>query len=113
MLVDGGEIDGVRLLSPKTVRYMLHTDHLDGVRGPNYNAGEGYGWSLVNPVRVLPGTHSTPGNPGDVYWGGITGPRYVIDPTERLVIVAMFQAPSLRAHYYTIIRQMVYGAMVK
>jgi hypothetical protein len=37
----------------------------------------------------------------------------VIDPVERLVIVAMFQAPSLRAHYYTIIRQMVYAAMVK
>src|SRR5215204_5048418 len=31
MLANGGEIDGVRLLSPKTVRYMLHVDHLDGL----------------------------------------------------------------------------------
>ncbi len=30
-LANGGEIDGVRLLSPKTVRYMLHVDHLDGL----------------------------------------------------------------------------------
>lgn len=113
MLANGGEIDGVRLLSPKTVRYMLYVDHLEGVRGPHYNAGAGYGWGLVNPVRVAAGVHETPGNPGDLYWGGITGPRYVVDPAERLVIVAMFQAPSLRAHYYTLLRQMVYGAMLR
>jgi CubicO group peptidase (beta-lactamase class C family) len=113
MLANGGEIDGVRLLSPKTVRYMLHVDHLDGLRGPQYNAGAGYGWGLVNPVRTSAGVHETPGNMGDLYWGGITGPRYVVDPAERLVIVAMFQAPSLRAHYYTMLRQMVYGAMVR
>jgi CubicO group peptidase (beta-lactamase class C family) len=64
MLVNGGAIDGVRLLSPNTVRYMIHTDHLDGVRGPNYTAGEGYGWSLVNPVRIAAGMHATPRQSG-------------------------------------------------
>ena len=113
MLANGGEIDGVRLLSPKTVRFMLHTDHLAGLRGPRFNVDEGYGWGLVNPVRLATGAHTTPGAPGDAYWGGITGPRYMVDPTERLVVVAMFQAPSLRAHYYTVLRQMIYGAMVK
>ncbi|GJE60927.1 serine hydrolase domain-containing protein [Methylobacterium trifolii] len=113
MLANGGEIDGVRLLSPKTVRFMLHTDHLAGVRGPRNNVDEGYGWSLVNPVRLATGAHTTPGAPGDTYWGGITGPRYMIDPGERLVVVAMFQAPSLRGHYYAVLRQMIYGAMVK
>jgi CubicO group peptidase (beta-lactamase class C family) len=103
----------VRLLSPKTVRFMLHTDHLAGLRGPRFNVDEGYGWGLVNPVRLATGAHTTPGAPGDAYWGGITGPRYMVDPTERLVVVAMFQAPSLRAHYYTVLRQMIYGAMVK
>ncbi len=113
MLANGGEIDGVRLLSPRTVRFMLHTDHLAGLRGPRFNVDEGYGWGLVNPVRLATGAHTTPGAPGDAYWGGITGPRYMVDPTERLVVVAMFQAPSLRAHYYTVLRQMIYGAMVK
>jgi CubicO group peptidase (beta-lactamase class C family) len=113
MLTNGGEIDGVQLLSPKTVRFMLHTDHLAGLRGPRFNVDEGYGWGLVNPVRLATGAHTTPGAPGDAYWGGITGPRYMVDPTERLVVVAMFQAPSLRAHYYTVLRQMIYGAMVK
>ena len=113
MLANGGEIDGVRLLSPKTVRFMLHSDQLAGLRGPRNNVEEGYGWSLVNPVRLATGAHTTPGAPGDVYWGGITGPRYMVDPTERLVVVAMFQAPSLRGHYYSLLRQMIYGAMVK
>lgn len=113
MLANGGAIDGVRLLSPETVRFMLHTDHLAGVRGPRINVDEGYGWSLVNPVRLAAGAHTTPGAPGDAYWGGITGPRYMIDPDQHLVVVAMFQAPSLRAHYYTVLRQMVYGAMTR
>ncbi|MDP4021525.1 serine hydrolase domain-containing protein [Methylobacterium sp. NEAU 140] len=113
MLANGGALDGVRLLSPQTVRFMLNTDHLAGLRGPRNNVDEGYGWSLVNPVRLATGAHTTPGAPGDVYWGGITGPRYMIDPSERLVVVALFQAPSLRGHYYALLRQMIYGAMVK
>ncbi|WP_162559804.1 serine hydrolase domain-containing protein [Methylobacterium radiodurans] len=113
MLANGGAIDGVRLLAPQTVRLMLHSDHLNGIRGPRNNVDPGYGWSLVNPVRLATGPHATPGAAGDVYWGGITGPRYMIDPAERLVVVAMFQAPSLRGHYYAILRQMVYGAMTK
>ncbi len=67
----------------------------------------------MNRVRTLAGVHETPGNMGDLYWGGIAGPHYVVDPAERLVIVAIFQAPSLRAHYYTMHRQIVYGAMVR
>ena len=113
MLANGGTLDGVRLLAPRTVRLMLHHDQLNGIRGPRNNVDEGYGWSLVNPVRLATGGHATPGQPGDLYWGGITGPRYMLDPTERLVVVAMFQAPSLRGHYYALLRQMVYGALVK
>lgn len=113
MLANGGAIDGVRLLAPQTVRLMLHSDHLGGIKGPRNNVDPGYGWSLANPVRLGAGPHATPGAAGDVYWGGITGPRYMIDPAERLVVVAMFQAPSLRGHYYAVLRQMVYGAMTK
>ena len=113
MLANGGTIDGVRLLAPRTVRLMLHHDQLNGIRGPRNNVDDGYGWSLVNPVRLATGGHTTPGAPGDLYWGGITGPRYMLDPAERLVVVAMFQAPSLRGHYYALLRQMVYGALMK
>ena len=113
MLANGGTLDGVRLLAPATVRLMLHHDQLAGLRGPRNNVDAGYGWSLVNPVRLATGGHATPGAPGDVYWGGITGPRYMIDPAERLVVVAMFQAPSLRGHYYAVLRQMLYAALIR
>jgi CubicO group peptidase (beta-lactamase class C family) len=51
------------------------------------------------------------GNPGDLFWGGITGPRYFIDPKEKLVGIVFVQGPSIRASYHAELRAMVYGAM--
>src|SRR4051812_9182120 len=70
MLLNGGQLDGVRLLSKKTVEYML-SDHLGAVqeeslkRGPAYLPGPGYGFGLGFAVRTETGEAGTPGTIGD------------------------------------------------
>jgi CubicO group peptidase (beta-lactamase class C family) len=51
------------------------------------------------------------GNVGNLFWGGITGPRYFVDPKEKLVGIVFAQGPSIRAAYHAKLRAMVYGAM--
>ena len=111
MMVNGGTLDGTRLLSPMTVRWAL-ADQIGATPRGAGNPGDGYSWNLVNPVRVTGGGAPFPGNPGDVYWGGITGPRYFFDPKERLVGMVFALGPSIRATYHAELRAMVYGAMV-
>ena len=109
MLVNGGSLDGVRLLSPMTVRWAL-ADQIGTMRGVSH-PGDGYSWSLVNPVRVADGGPTFPGSIGDAFWGGITGPRYFFDRTERLIGIVFVQGPSIRAAYHAELRAMVYGAI--
>jgi CubicO group peptidase (beta-lactamase class C family) len=109
MLMNGGELDGVRLLSPATVRWAM-ADQVGGMRGTGH-PGDGYSWNLFNPVRVSDVGTVFPGSMGDIFWGGITGPRYFMDPKERLVGIVFIQAPSQRAAYHAELRAMVYGAL--
>ena len=110
MLLNGGTLDGVRLLSPATVRWAM-ADQIGSMRGQSH-PGDGYSWGLFNPVRVSEGGAPFPGSVGDLYWGGITGPRYFADPQERLVGIVFVQGPSVRAAYHAELRAMVYGALV-
>ena len=109
MVVNGGTLDGVRLLSPMTLRWAM-ADQIGTTRGTAH-PGDGYSWNLVNPVRVTEGGATFPGSVGDVFWGGITGPRYFFDTREKLVGVVFMQGPSQRAAYHAELRAMVYGAM--
>ena len=109
MLLNGGTLDGARLLSPFTVRWAM-ADHTGTARGMGH-PGDGYSWNLFNPVRIGDGAPSFAGSIGDVFWGGITGPRYFIDPKERLVAILLIQAPSQRAFYHAELRAMMYGAL--
>ncbi len=111
MLLNGGTLDGVRLLSPATVRWAL-ADQIGTLRGQSH-PGDGYSWGLFNPVRIAAGGPSFPGSVGDLYWGGITGPRYFVDPKEGLVGIVFVQGPSVRAAYHAELRAMVYGALVQ
>ena len=118
MLLNGGELDGVRILSPKTVDYML-ADHLSGVRAtlPPSSAAPGprpgYGFGLGFAIRIEIGEASTLGTPGIADWNGLGGTNFWIDPRERLAVIWMAQTPGLRPHYRQLIADMVYGAMMK
>jgi CubicO group peptidase (beta-lactamase class C family) len=109
MLMNGGALDGARLLSPFTVRWAM-ANHIGTTRGVAH-PGDGYSWNLFNPVRVGDGAPFFAGSIGDIFWGGITGPRYFVDPKERLIAILFLQAPSQRAFYHAELRAMVYGAL--
>ena len=109
MLMNGGELDGVRLLSPATVRWAM-ADQVGGMRGAGH-PGDGYSWNLFNPVRMSDVGTVFPGSTGDIFWGGITGPRYFMDSKERLIGIIFIQAPSQRAAYHAELRAIVYGAL--
>jgi len=111
MMLNGGSLDGVRLLSPMTVRWAM-ADQIGPIRGVAH-PGDGYSWNLFNPVRTAEGGPPFPGSVGDVFWGGITGPRYFFDPKEKLVGIVFMQVPAIRAAYHAELRAMVYAALTR
>lgn len=79
-LLNGGQLDGVRLLSPLTVRLMT-ADHVGG-KYPDPN----YGWGLGVQVRRT-AAGSDIGSVGSYGWNGGTGTLFVVDPRERLIVI--------------------------
>lgn len=113
MMVSGGESQGKRYLSRKTVEFML-SDHIVGLGGTTVaTTGPGYGFGLGFGVRVHDGVAWVPGSKGDAMWAGIWGTSFWIDPKEQLVGILMSQAPSQRIHTRMLFKNLVYGAMVR
>lgn len=110
MLANGGTLDGVRVISRQSVKWMA-SDHTGGVRGPAYSPGPGYGFGLGVAVRQEVGQAPQPGNPGDFHWGGFAGTFWWHDPSERLVAVWMIQGPGRSGHYRARMRSAVYSAL--
>lgn len=116
MLINGGELDGVRLLSPVTVRYMT-ADHL----GPDTKfsgvttlpAGTGFGLGFA--VRREAGRFEVPGNAGEYFWAGAAGTGFYVDPKDDIICVWMTQGQPGMARRYDryLFKQMVYQAIVK
>jgi CubicO group peptidase (beta-lactamase class C family) len=113
MLVNGGQLDGVRILSRKTVAYMA-SNHLTAEisKGPNFLPGPGYGFGLGFGVRLETGMSEWMGTPGEFYWGGYAGTAFWVDPAEKLTPVLMMQAPGKRQQYRNLYRDLVYHAIV-
>ena len=114
MLLDGGTLDGQRILGPKTVAYMT-SDHLGSgvVPGPYYGPGPGYGFGLGFAVRLDAGVSPVNGSPGDYSWGGAGGTAFWVDPKEQMFVVFMMQSPSQRMRYRPLLRDMIYAAIVE
>lgn len=117
MLVNGGELDGQRILSPKTVHHMT-SDHLGpGIKNKVGNVEPhraGFSFGLGVAVRTNEGLSSVPGNPGEFTWNGAYGTQFFCDPKERLVVVVGTAAPGdLRKYYREQVQDIVYGAMVR
>ncbi len=110
MMLNGGLLDGTRLLSRTTVEFMT-ADHLGPVTGPADLLTPGYGFGLGFAVRKERGIAPIPGAVGQYYWGGAAGTTFWVDPAERLYAVLMIQAPAQREHYRVLFRDMVYAAI--
>jgi CubicO group peptidase (beta-lactamase class C family) len=113
MLLNGGALDGKRILSPRTVAYMT-ADHLgSAIPGPYYLPGPGYGFSLAFAVRREEGVSPVQGSVGEYNWGGAGGTAYWVDPREDMFVVFMMQSPAQRLRYRALLRDMIYAAIEK
>jgi CubicO group peptidase (beta-lactamase class C family) len=94
MLLNGGTLGGVRVLSRKTVEQMT-TNQLDPsikAEGPGYYPGSGYGYGLGFAVRLTEGLAAELGSLGDYHIEGRWNTFAFVDPKEDLVAVLMVQA---------------------
>lgn len=123
MLVNGGELNGVRLLSPKTLAVMMSdqlppgTPRVDDPAltqdlGPVPALGQSFGLGFA--VRVDPGRSPVSGSVGDSFWAGAGGTYFWIDPQEKLFAVMMLQKYFVQVGYCRrAMREMVYGALIR
>lgn len=120
MLLNGGELDGVRVLKPETVRAMLtrQTTPEQGLvywyQAASTPVFRGYAWGLTIGIRAEEGPHAAPGSQGDAAWGGLANTAYFIDPKQRLAAVALTQylgpdEPTVPL----VLRNGVYGALAR
>jgi CubicO group peptidase (beta-lactamase class C family) len=107
MMLNGGELDGRRILSPKTVELMT-VDHLgDDELSPG--VGFGLGFSVVEDL----GKRGQPGSVGEFGWGGAYHSTYWVDPQEELVVVYFTQLlPAGNIDDHAKLRALVYQAIV-
>lgn len=120
MLLRGGELDGVRILGSRTVRYMT-LNSLPGNQDltefgiplfaeTRYDGvGFGLGFSvLLDPIR-----YGTLGTIGEYGWGGAASTAFWVDPAEEITAIFMTQLlPSSTWPIRTELRQLVYSALV-
>src|SRR5215469_9054392 len=109
MLLNGGRLDGARLLSRKTLEYMT-ADHLGPVTGAPDLLIPGYGFGLGFAVRLQAGIAQVPGSIGQYFWGGLAGTTFWVDPKEDFFALMLIQAPGQREYYRVLFRDMVYAA---
>ena len=116
MLLDGGRLEGKRVLSRKTVEYMLsnqlapNTVNLIANADPT-SADMGFGLGVA--VRTTPGVVRKVGSVGEFSWNGAYGTSWWADPKEKLAVVFMAQTPGpIRWHYRYVINALVEQAIV-
>ncbi|WBB82208.1 serine hydrolase [Micromonospora sp. WMMD882] len=120
MLLRGGELDGVRLLGPRTVRFMTR-NHLPGgqdlgalsVGGFAETVFEGIGFGLGFAVVQDPVPSRLPSSVGEYYWGGVASTAFWVDPVEEVTTMLFTQLmPSSVYPLRPQLRQLVYSALV-
>ena len=116
MLMNGGQLDGKRILGRKTVEYMLANQLGPTVRNLIGNADPtraDFGFGLGLAVRTTPGIVRMMGSVGQFTWPGASGTDWWVDPKEELAVVFLAAAPGpLRWHYRQVINALVYQAIV-
>jgi CubicO group peptidase (beta-lactamase class C family) len=115
MLLNGGELDGVRILKPETVRLMT-TNSLPPdihIAGHEIGPGLGTGWGLGFAVRTNPDFSLIPGAVGSFNWQGSWGTFFSVDPVQKLILVMMMQRRqySENGFYFNAIRRLPYAAL--
>jgi len=119
MLLNRGVLDGVRLVSRKTIDLMT-VNHLPGggdlatmstsLFSETTNAGVGFGLGFA--VTMDPAKAMMPGSPGEYYWGGMFSTAFFVDPVERITMVFMTQvSPSTVFTIRRELKTLIYSAL--
>src|SRR5467141_3134820 len=111
MLLNGGVLDGNRIIGRKTLQLMA-SDHLGPrvkVDSPLMPAGHGFGLGFA--VRTHDGLAPFPGSLGEFFWSGMAGTFFWIDPKEDLFAVFMMQGPGQRQYIRIMLRNLVAAAV--
>jgi len=120
MLLNGGEYDGARLLSPRTVRLMTRNHLPGGVDLQAYGRPlfaevryDGVGFGLGFATLLDPAVAKVAGNAGEFNWGGLASTAFWVDPVDEITVVFMTQLmPSSTYPLRPQLRQLVYQAIV-
>jgi CubicO group peptidase (beta-lactamase class C family) len=97
MLLSGGALDGVRILSPATVRLMTSNHLSPAISGGEFLPGQpGVGYGYGFGIYTNPALAGSPVGRGTYFWGGIDGTLFWIDPRNSLVFVGMVQRSFYR-----------------
>ena len=120
MCLNGGELDGARIIGRKTLELMTQ-NHLPGGQdlsamskslfSETQNAGTGFGLGFAVTIDVA--RSMMPGSVGEYYWGGMFSTAFFIDPVERIDMVFMTQlSPSMLYPIRRELKTMIYSALV-
>jgi CubicO group peptidase (beta-lactamase class C family) len=113
MMLRGGELDGRRYLSRRTVEFMC-SEHTVGMTGSTHaNTGPGYGFGLGFAVRLNQGMCWVPGSLGESLWSGVWGTSFWLDYKENLTALILTQGPSHKIQSRMLYKTLVYSALVK
>jgi CubicO group peptidase (beta-lactamase class C family) len=125
MLLSRGELDGKRLLSPKTVA-LMSANHLPGAAeigdlSPaadafNESGYRGIGFGLGVAVTLDPVRVGIAGSKGEFAWGGMASTAFFVDPAEDMAVIFMTQAivdTARRVRLRRDLRTLIYGAMTQ
>jgi CubicO group peptidase (beta-lactamase class C family) len=110
MMLNGGELDGVRILSPKSVELMT-SNHLGDL--PMGFGRKGVGFGLGFAVALDLGDIGELGSAGEYNWGGAAGTRFWIDPQEQLIGLFMVQSIPHRTRLASEFKVLTYQAIVE
>jgi CubicO group peptidase (beta-lactamase class C family) len=119
MLANGGTLGGVRILGPRTVRFMT-INHLPGGQdlsamadtgGETSRKGQGFG--LGFGVLLDPVVAQTIGSPGEFFWGGAASTTFFVSPADELIVIFLTQLrPSSSYPIRRELRAAVYSALI-
>jgi CubicO group peptidase (beta-lactamase class C family) len=123
MMLNGGTLDGVQILSPKTValfslNYLPDGREIADMALPGMFSESGYagvGFSIGCGVNVDVAKTRLPGSLGEYFWGGAAATAFWIDPKEELTVVFMTQVigSEARLTLRRDLRTLVYSAMTE
>lgn len=119
MLLNGGSLDGQRIIGSRTLDYMTR-NHLPGgvdlarfaIGSFSETAYDGVGFGLGFATKVDPVANGYPGSTGSYFWGGLASTLFWVDPEEDLVVLFMTQMmPSSTFNFRGQLEAMIYAAL--